>query len=93
MTSDRLRRLAVPLMVDAAPWGAVVAVAAKPGGLNEDDLHLAEVIVGHTGAALFSSLRYAALRLAYDEAVAALAQARASLGPEALERDANVIRD
>ncbi|HEX8104165.1 MAG TPA: diguanylate cyclase, partial [Solirubrobacteraceae bacterium] len=69
-------RLAVPLRVGDAAWGAVVAVAAKPGGLNEDDLHLAEVVVGHAGAALHAALRYATLRLAYDEAVAALSAAR-----------------
>ena len=76
-------RLAVPLKVATAVWGAVVAVAAKPGGLNEDDLHLAEVVVGHAGAALHAALRYAALRLAYDEAVAALAQAREGNGAPA----------
>jgi len=62
-------RLAAPLHVGGAPWGALEAVATGPGGFDEDHLQLAEAVIAHASAALHATQRYAALREAYDRAV------------------------
>jgi len=55
-------RLAVPLQVADAPWGAIEVVAAQAGAFDEDDLQLAEAVAEHAGAALHAALRLAAAR-------------------------------
>jgi len=69
-------RLAVPLVVDGALWGALTVRGDRPGGLDEDDVRLAEVVAGHTGAALLAAHRHA-------ELLAALAAARDGNGEPA----------
>ena len=75
-------RLAVPLVVDGATWGAMELRAVKPGGFDQDDLHLATTVAEHTGVALHAAVRLAGLRrelaAARDELVA---RRRAPTGP------------
>jgi len=59
-------RLAVPLRVAGAPWGAieVAAAAGRPGAFDEDDLHLAEAYAAQVGAAIGAGERHAAAMVA-----------------------------
>ncbi|MDP9385603.1 MAG: GAF domain-containing protein, partial [Actinomycetota bacterium] len=64
-------RIAVPVRVAGAQWGAAQVKATRPGAFDEDDVGLVEAIAEHVGAALQSALRLAEARSALDAARAA----------------------
>ncbi len=57
-------RIAVPVRVAGAQWGAVQVKATRPGAFDEDDVGLVEAVAEHVGAALQSALRLADARAA-----------------------------
>jgi diguanylate cyclase (GGDEF)-like protein len=57
-------RLAVPILCGDEDWGSLMVLAAKPEGLDEDDLHLATALAEHLGAALLAGERHAAALVA-----------------------------